>query len=149
MGIYHDEHRDYASKGVAGTGLGLGIAGTALALLNNGGWGGLGGILGGWGGGAQGAAIAANSAYIAQKDAEIAQLKSEKYADRNTLDLFRYVDGKFAAVENQLATLTCQVNRNSATLGEITKIGVPNTVLIPGVPAVTITHGTTATAQAA
>ncbi|EPC1859716.1 hypothetical protein ACRXIF_001662 [Campylobacter jejuni] len=25
----------YASKGVAGTGLGLGIAGTALGLLNN------------------------------------------------------------------------------------------------------------------
>ena len=35
-------HNEYASKGVAGTGLGLGIAGTALALLNgNGlfGWG--------------------------------------------------------------------------------------------------------------
>ena len=37
---------NYASKGVAGTGLGLGIAGTALALLNNNGLGGLGGILG-------------------------------------------------------------------------------------------------------
>lgn len=28
---------EYASKGVAGTGLGLGIAGTALSLLGNGG----------------------------------------------------------------------------------------------------------------
>lgn len=28
---------EYASKGIAGTGLGLGIAGTALALLNGGG----------------------------------------------------------------------------------------------------------------
>ena len=28
---------EYASKGVAGSGLGLGIAGTALGLLNNGG----------------------------------------------------------------------------------------------------------------
>lgn len=38
--------QEYASKGVAGTGLGLGIAGTALALLeNNGGL--LGGLLGG------------------------------------------------------------------------------------------------------
>jgi len=39
---------EYASKGVAGAGLGLGIAGTALSLLNNGGSG-LSGILGGGG----------------------------------------------------------------------------------------------------
>ena len=34
-------HKEYASKGVAGTGLGLGIAGTALGLLalNRGGFG--------------------------------------------------------------------------------------------------------------
>ena len=32
---------DYASKGVAGSGLGFGIAGTALALLNGNGLGGL------------------------------------------------------------------------------------------------------------
>lgn len=38
-----EETKKYASKGVAGAGLGLGIAGTALGLLN----GGLGGILGG------------------------------------------------------------------------------------------------------
>ena len=39
---YHDKyHKEYASKGVAGTGLGLGIAGTALGLLalNRGGFG--------------------------------------------------------------------------------------------------------------
>lgn len=35
---------EFASKGVAGSGLGLGIAGTALGLLNNGGNGG--GVLG-------------------------------------------------------------------------------------------------------
>lgn len=33
------QHKEYASKGVANTALGLGIAGTALALLNNGGLG--------------------------------------------------------------------------------------------------------------
>ena len=32
---------EFASKGVAGSGLGLGIAGTALGLLNNGGNGGV------------------------------------------------------------------------------------------------------------
>lgn len=36
---------EFASKGVAGSDLGLGIAGTALGLLNNGGNGG--GVLGG------------------------------------------------------------------------------------------------------
>lgn len=36
---------EFASKGVAGSGLGLGIAGTTLGLLNNGGNGG--GVLGG------------------------------------------------------------------------------------------------------
>ena len=34
--------KEYASKGVAGAGLGLGIAGTAIGLLGNG----LGGLLG-------------------------------------------------------------------------------------------------------
>lgn len=34
-------HKDYASKGVAGAGLGLGIAGTALWLLSGGLGGGL------------------------------------------------------------------------------------------------------------
>ena len=38
----------YASKGVAGAGLGLGIAGTALGVMNNGGFGGLGNLFGGW-----------------------------------------------------------------------------------------------------
>lgn len=38
-------HKDYASKGVAGAGLGLGIAGTALWLLSGGLGGGLFGIL--------------------------------------------------------------------------------------------------------
>lgn len=38
---------EFAPKGVAGSGLGLGIAGTALGLLNNGGNGLLGGLFGG------------------------------------------------------------------------------------------------------
>lgn len=31
--VYESGEKEYASKGVAGTGLGLGIAGTALGLL--------------------------------------------------------------------------------------------------------------------
>lgn len=68
------EHKEYASKGVAGTGLGLGIAGTALGLLSGGN--GLGGLFGG----------GASQAAISAKDAEIAQLKAERYSDNAALE---------------------------------------------------------------
>lgn len=101
---------EFASKGVAGTGLGLGIAGTALGVLS----GGLGNLLGNLGGqpaaqvaAAQdataasavltaAAALAANgrgtcnedhtvNRYEAQKDARIAELETEvKLRDANT-----------------------------------------------------------------
>ena len=70
---------EFASKGVAGTGLGLGIAGTALGLLN----GGLGGLgLGGLFGG-NAATLAGGTALgvLSEKDARIAELTAEKYAD--------------------------------------------------------------------
>lgn len=78
---------EYASKGVAGSGLGLGIAGTALGLLNSGGLGGF-GLFGGNGA----AAMAGQGAYqvaISAKDAEIGQLKAEKYADNVGINTFR------------------------------------------------------------
>lgn len=59
---------EFASKGVAGSGLGLGIAGTALGLLNNGGNGG--GVLGGLFGNN-------NQATISALQAENSQLKAE------------------------------------------------------------------------
>lgn len=73
MSEFH--HNDeYASKGVAGTGLGLGIAGTALALLNNNN-GGLGGLLGGGG-------------QLSQLQAENAMLKSENYSDKVAKEVY-------------------------------------------------------------
>ena len=60
-------HKDYASKGVAGAGLGLGIAGTALWLLS----GGLGGGLFGNRFGAAGAA-----ALGAESTVEFVELQS-------------------------------------------------------------------------
>ena len=65
---------EFASKGVAGSGLGLGIAGTALGLLNNSG--GLGGILGG--GGSQVSAL----------QAELGQIKAERYCDVNAKETY-------------------------------------------------------------
>ena len=72
---------EFASKGVAGAGLGLGIAGTALGLLNNGGLN-LGGILGG--NAAGGVALGV----MAEKDAKIAELTAEKYADGVAKDVY-------------------------------------------------------------
>lgn len=59
---------EYAGKGVAGTGLGLGIAGTALALLQNDN-GVLGGLLGG------------NNHRMEELRAENTLLKSQQYTD--------------------------------------------------------------------
>ncbi|WP_415965852.1 hypothetical protein [Desulfovibrio piger] len=72
---------EFPSKGVAGAGLGLGIAGTALGLLNNGGLN-LGGILGG--NTAGGVALGV----MAEKDAKIAELTAEKYADGVAKDVY-------------------------------------------------------------
>lgn len=73
---------EYASKGVAGTGLGLGIAGTALGLLNNSNCGN-GGILGNlFGNNCCNNQQHAGMTYISQLQAENAMLKSENYADK-------------------------------------------------------------------
>ena len=65
---------EYASKGVAGSGLGLGIAGTALGLLNSNGNGG--GILGGLFGNSNAQTT------ISALQAENSQLKAENYSDK-------------------------------------------------------------------
>lgn len=69
---------EFASKGVAGSGLGLGIAGTALGLLNNGGNGGLlGGLLGG-----------GNQNVVSALQAENGMLKAENYSDKNAKEVY-------------------------------------------------------------
>lgn len=83
---------DYASKGVAGSGLGLGIAGTALGLLNNGG---LGGLFGG------------NCAQnvIAEKDSKIAKLEAEKYSDASNIELYKQIKSELKeTIANERAT---------------------------------------------
>lgn len=80
---------EYASKGVAGAGLGLGIAGTALGLLAGGLNGnGLGGILGGGNCHPCGGAMPAMSV-IAEKDAKIAELTAEKYSDNQDAVVYK------------------------------------------------------------
>ena len=115
------EHENsYASKGLAGTALGIGIGALGLEALG----GGLGNIFGG-----NRAACEADhpvSRREADMAAEIAELKTEKkllesntYTDGKILELYRYVDGKFAGVEAQIcqqSVVNTQVAANLACL---------------------------------
>ena len=92
---------EYASKGVAGAGLGLGIAGTALGLLNGGmlNLGGLGGVLGG--GSAAGTALGV----LAEKDAKIAKLEAENYSDKVAKETYAQSLADNRATEARINTL--------------------------------------------
>lgn len=71
---------EFASKGVAGAGLGTGIAGLALGVLNgsnNGGNGLLGGLLGG-----------GNQNVVSALQAENSMLKAENYSDKNAKEVY-------------------------------------------------------------
>lgn len=124
--------KDYASKGVAGAGLGLGIAGTALSVLGNNG--GLGGIFGGWGNNNCGSMFAWERE-LSNKDGEIASLRADLATDRKILDLYQYVDGRMRNIEGQLAqqavvnaqitaNLSCMQNQ-IAVLNGLTKTVIP------------------------
>lgn len=147
---------EYASKGVAGSGLGLGIAGTALGLLNNNG--GLGGILGGCGNGNN----AYINRYVAEQAAKIAALEADiKLRDANTYTMTKlgelrdYVDAKFDKVNERLckqaewnaaqtAALTCQETQIQQ-LFSLTKLVVPNPSVCPGWGNYTITPASATT----
>lgn len=108
---------DYASKGVAGSGLGLGIAGTALALLNGNG---LGGLFGN-----SSAMLAGNAAVasLAEKDAEIGQLKAEKYTNDKLAETYISLNNQINKVAGDLATLSLNNERRIGTLeGQVSSL---------------------------
>lgn len=81
---------EFASKGVAGAGLGLGIAGTALGLLNNNcGNGLLGGLFGGnCCNGARGLGMGAELQYVSDLQSRVQALEAEKTANTNMVAAF-------------------------------------------------------------
>jgi hypothetical protein len=127
--------KDYASKGVAGTALGLGAGALGLELLR----GGLGGILGGCGNGCGSDHMVTR--YEAQQSARIAELETEvKLRDANVYTLGEvnklrdYMETKFTAVNNQLcqqAVVNSQITANiSCMQGQIaTLMGLTKTVI--------------------
>lgn len=148
---YTPVEHEYASKGVAGSGLGLGIAGTALALLNNGGLGGL------FNGGNRQNYVTEKEFTLAQtisaKDSEIGLLKADKYTDQKIADTYAVLDGKIERLREtvnatnlnqatlnatQTATIAC-IQGQVAQLLSLTKVIVPNTSICPGWGNVTIT----------
>lgn len=119
---------EFASKGVAGTGLGLGIAGTALGVLN----GGLGNIFGGmgwngWGGNhcGHGSPI---SRYELEQESTIARLQSDIalrdstiFTDQKLLEVYKYFDGELKdirAVQSAQAVTNAKIEGTFAVLGE-------------------------------
>ena len=153
---------EFASKGVAGTGLGLGIAGTALGVMN-GGW--LGNLFGNdrncgctedsmvnrYELGLQ-QRIAALESGIALRDANI-------YNDGKILETYKYFDGKIEAINARLAeqavfnaTQTSAMNcmgGQIAQLYSLTKLVIPNGSVCPGWGNVTVTPTTTPTTTTA
>lgn len=139
---------EFASKGVAGSGLGLGIAGTALGVLN----GGLGGILGMRTGACNCSEDHFVNRYEAALEGKINTLEADKKLLESTiytndqLNKFRnYVDGRIAGVETRMnaqdvynatntAAIGCINNQIASllnTVGGITKTVVPITAVCP------------------
>ena len=144
---------NYASKGVAGTGLGLGIAGTALGVL-------AGGLnnMGLFGTRTSNTCNedhcvnryeAAQSARIAELETEVKLRDSNIYTDSKILELYKYVDGKVTGIDKELcdqkvynatniATVNCIANQVNQ-LFALTKLVVPNSSVCPGWGNVTVT----------
>ena len=151
---------EFASKGVAGAGLGTGISGLSLGVLNAmGGCGLLSGLFNG------GNCCSENTAVnryelnltqeIASKDARIGLLESQVYVDQKLTDVVKDYTAQINALQAQLAqqavfnatingTVSCMQGQ-IAQLQSLTKLVVPNTSVCPGWGNVTITPATTTT----
>lgn len=146
---------EFASKGVAGSGLGLGIAGTALGILN----GGLGNILGTNCGCSENMAVTryelGQEQRIAQLESQIALRDANIYSDQKLVEVYKDLSARINGLEAGLnaqavynatntATINC-IQGQVAQLYGLTKLVVPNTSVCPGWGNVTITPSTTTT----
>ena len=143
------------TRAIAGSGLGLGIAGTALGLLN----GGLGNVLGGCGTTWNGCGSNYVNRYEAEMQSKISALESDiKLRDATTFVLEEankmrnYVDTRFSNIEAQLcqqnvvnaqitANISC-MQRNLDVLNGLTKTIIPIANICP-TPAIATTTPTT------
>lgn len=140
-----DYKREYASKGVAGAGLGLGIAGTALGLMNGGGL---------WGNNCCGANNAYNAAggccsentvvtryeldmalKLAACESKNALLEANIFTDGKIADLADRTVARFTAVESQLREIAVYQGVNTATIqclkGQVDQLASLTKVVVP------------------
>ena len=139
----------YASKGIAGTALGLGIGALGVEALR----GGFKGILSG-GNGCCNEDHTVNryelrlQQELAAKDSKIALLESNIYVDTKIADVYERLNGKIGAVEASINAQAVYNATNTATIGciqgqvaqllSLTKVVVPNTSICPGWGDVTV-----------
>lgn len=132
----------YASKGVAGTALGIGIGSLALGAMNSGilGPGGL----GGWAFGRNGAVIYDDPntnryemglhGRIADLETEVKLRDANIYTDQKLLELYKYFDGELKGVNAQLShqgVINAQLTANLSCLQNTvnTLAGLTKTVI--------------------
>jgi hypothetical protein len=144
-----DGTQHVASAGVGGAGLGLGIAGTALGLLNGNGGNILGGLFG----------CGCNNQTNALM-AELAKEKSERYTDQVGTEVYKQFAKERKETQDQISALfaaIAQMDKNLAVKDAVTgerlgclgrkvdniydvfKLVVPNSSVCPGWGNVTIT----------
>lgn len=121
---------DYASKGLAN---GLGIPALVLGSLGFLGNGGLGGLFGG-----NNAAMVAGGnaavAALAEKDAEIGQLKAEKYTNDKLAETYIGLNAQINKVASDLATLSLNNERRIGSLeGQVTALATATNNAIAGI----------------
>ena len=144
---------EFASKGVAGSGLGLGIAGTALGLLN-GNNGLLGGLFGNNCGCSENMPV---TRYELNQESKIAELQSQialrdanTYNDQKLLEVYKYFDGQLkdirqnmcdtratqgivnAKFESAIDVMGSQVASINNTISNLTRTVIPNANVCPG-----------------
>ena len=129
---------EYASKGVAGTGLGLGIAGTALGVLD---------MIGAGAGllrrpqaeGDRPVTRYEMGLYqqINAKDNEITALRAAQYTDHAAAGLQAQIGQQAVYNASVTANLGC-LQGQIAQLQAMTKLTIPNTALSPGYGAVAV-----------
>jgi hypothetical protein len=157
---------EFASKGVAGAGLGTGIAGLSLGVLNSA------GLLGSTAknyvteGTSRNCTSAMDMSFLnalAEKDAIIARYEAKSYTDEAGLTLYKYVDTKFnelyecinqfkqdqvainTTVTTGMSTMSNQLANLQAVVNGITKTAIPSSVVCSFTPASSCSCSTNAT----
>lgn len=140
---------EYASKGVAGAGLGTGIAGLSLGVLNAmGGLGALTGVLNPRAGACGCSEDHLVNRYEAGQASRIAELETEvklrdanTYTDQKILGLYQYIDGKIEGINASICqqnvynatnneTINC-LSKQIAVLQGLTKTVIPKSSICP------------------